>query len=250
MAPCPIRCPAFVAPDSFRQGVDLPLEAPDTQALAFPLNRLLNALGGYLGHGNIGVKRVDIVLHHHRLPPTIVTLSFLDATSDHRHLYNVATERLGNTVLPAPVTRMVIEAAEIAAIEQGGKDLFQKSQAQGKSIQQVIDTLSSRLGQQNVYTAMADEDHRPEKAWVSMMLEARGAPTAWPARPVFLLRQPREAPAGVEIVSAAERIENGWWDAIDVRRDYFIARDAQGTHYWVYQLRSRPGQTWIHGLFA
>ncbi len=246
----PDPCPAFVAPDSFRQGVDLPLEAPDTSALAFPLNRLLNALGGYLGNGDLGVKKVVIVLYHHRLPPTLVNLNFLDATSDHKHLFGIATERLGNTRLPAPVIRMVIEAAEIASVDQSGKDLFQKSQSQTKSIQQVIDNLASRLGEHNVHTAMPGEDHRPEKAWLAMMLETQGAPATWPARPAFLLRQPCEAPTNLERLTPPERIENGWWDATDVRRDYFIARDGDGAHYWVYQVRSEPGKTWIHGLFS
>lgn len=47
-----------------------------------------------------------------------------------------------------------------------------------------------------------------------------------------------------------ERIENGWWDATDVRRDYFIARDAGGAYYWVFRLRHDPERVWIHGLFA
>ena len=35
-----------------------------------------------------------------------------------------------------------------------------------------------------------------------------------------------------------------------MRRDYFIARDARGAHYWVYRLRHDPERLWIHGLFA
>ena len=45
-------------------------------------------------------------------------------------------------------------------------------------------------------------------------------------------------------------IENGWWDESDVRRDYFIACDEHGTHYWVFRLRHDPDSLWVHGVFA
>ena len=46
-----------------------------------------------------------------------------------------------------------------------------------------------------------------------------------------------------------ERIESGWWDGDDVRRDYYRASNARGVTVWIYQdLRS---QNWyLQGFFG
>ncbi len=246
----PDPCPAFVAPDTFSQAFDLTQEAPDTNALTFPLNRLLNALGGYLKSGDHGVKSLDIILYHHRHQPTSVALRFLSATADHAHLLKVAKERLSNTTLPEPVTRVKIKATELADIERDGKDLFQKSQAQPTSIQHVLDNLMARLGKDSLYTALPDDDHRPEKAWFAAMLETRQPPSQWPARPLWLLPEPRRATEALQLVTHPERIENGWWGKDDVRRDYCIAHNEKGSYYWVFRSRLEPSSLFIHGIFA
>lgn len=242
--------PAYQAAETFFQALDLPLEAPDTHALAFPLNRLLGALGGYLRLRDKGVRHLDIILYHHRLPSTRVALKFLDATANITHLFRIATERLAALELPAPVISMALESAELADLPREGRDLFQKSQAQTTSIEQILDKLMARLGRDALYTALPGDDHRPEKAWMSSLLQRQRPPEQWPARPLWLLRKPGLLREPVTLQTSAERIENGWWDDTDVRRDYFIATTATGAYYWVYRQRHDPGQLWIHGLFA
>ena len=43
-----------------------------------------------------------------------------------------------------------------------------------------------------------------------------------------------------------ERIESGWWDGNDLRRDYFVAQ-VGGAAAWVYR---EDGKWYLHGLFA
>ncbi|MFK7855429.1 MAG: DNA polymerase Y family protein [Granulosicoccus sp.] len=241
---------AYQPPETFYQALDLPLEAPDTLALTFPLNRLLAALGGYLKSRDLGIRHLNIVLFHHRGPATRVALKFLDATANTTHLLRVATERLGNLELTSAVTSLALESAELAPLERQGKDLFQKSQSQSTTIEQVLDKLIARLGKEAVYTALPGDDHRPEKAWMSALLTPHQVPEQWPARPLGLLKDPRPLTESVELHTLPERIENGWWDDTDVRRDYFIGSTTSGTYYWLYQLRHNPEQLWIHGLFA
>ena len=114
----------------------------------------------------------------------------------------------------------------------------------------VVDRLVARLGERAVRTPLARDDHRPERAWSEALIASRTPPERWPARPLWLLATPRPATEALELGPDAERIENGWWDETDVRRDYFIARDARGAHYWVYRLRHDPGRLWVHGVFA
>lgn len=241
---------AYKAAETFSQGVDLPLEAPDTGALAFPLNRLLGSLGGYLRTRDLGIRHLDIVLFHHKRKATRVAIKFLDATANIPHLFRVATERLATITLDAPVIRLAIESTELASLTREGGDLFQKSRAQSNSIEQVLDKLVARLGKDALYTAQPGDDHRPEKAWMSALLEQQQPPEQWPARPVWLLREPRPLSEDMTLHTLPERIENGWWDETDVRRDYFIASSKSGAYYWVYRLRHQSTQYWVHGLFA
>lgn len=242
---------AYQPPETFFQALDLPLEAPDTGALAFPLNRLMNALGGYLKSRDLGVRHLQLQLDHHRGPTTCLDLKFLDATANTRHLFQIATERLGNLVLEAPVIRLGLASTELAAMQRTGSDLFMKSQAAGSSIEQLLDRLSARLGREALYTPVTGDDHRPEKAWLTALLERQSPPGHWPARPLWLLRDPVPLTQSVTLQTLPERIENGWWDDTDVRRDYFIATTRDGAYYWVYrQRRTTDDRLWLHGLFS
>ncbi|MFK7996021.1 MAG: DNA polymerase Y family protein [Granulosicoccus sp.] len=240
----------YQASETFSQSIDLPLEAPDTQALGFPLKRLLGSLGGFLKARDLGIRHLDIHLYHHRLKPHAVALKFLTATADMSHLLRVATERLGTLTLDAPVTRLAVTSVELAFMEREGRDLFHKSQSQNQSVEQILDKLVARLGKEAVYTALPEDDHRPEKAWLTVLFNERHEHQPWPARPLWLLAEPRLLDEPITLHTLPERIENGWWDETDVRRDYFIASNEQGSYYWLYRLRHQPDQWWIHGLFA
>jgi protein ImuB len=47
-----------------------------------------------------------------------------------------------------------------------------------------------------------------------------------------------------------ERIESGWWDDDNVRRDYFIARSPQGARLWIYRELNSERRWFLHGVFA
>ena len=75
------------------------------------------------------------------------------------------------------------------------------------------------------------------------------------SRPLWLLEAPRRIEPEVgrrkrlEISPHFERIESGWWDGEDVRRDYHVARGASGLRYWVY--REHDTREWfLHGIFG
>jgi protein ImuB len=59
-------------------------------------------------------------------------------------------------------------------------------------------------------------------------------------RPIWLLSEPEplghllEAQPWV-LRDGPERIESGWWDGADVRRDYFVAENPRGETVWIYR---------------
>ena len=77
-------------------------------------------------------------------------------------------------------------------------------------------------------------------------------------RPVWLLAEPQrlegeEQPryqGALELEEGPERIESGWWDGRDVRRDYYVARTPAGVRVWIFRERRTPGGWFLHGVFG
>jgi protein ImuB len=106
-------------------------------------------------------------------------------------------------------------------------------------------------------------DHRPEVAWQATeverevnrraaQLEALAAP-----RPLWLFDAPRplqdregvpQHDGALELLAGPERIESGWWDGREVRRDYFVARAPNAALLWVF--RESGGGWYLHGVFS
>ena len=79
------------------------------------------------------------------------------------------------------------------------------------------------------------------------------------SRPTWLLNRPQRLIAvdgkptlqgALELAAGPERIESGWWDGEEVRRDYFVATSARGEAYWVFREHRDLDAWYLHGLFA
>jgi protein ImuB len=51
-------------------------------------------------------------------------------------------------------------------------------------------------------------------------------------------------------VGDPERIETGWWDGGDMKRDYYKAFDIHGVQLWIFRERSAPHRWFLHGVFG
>jgi protein ImuB len=77
-------------------------------------------------------------------------------------------------------------------------------------------------------------------------------------RPLWLLEEARPLGVALEekpwiLRDGPERIESGWWDGHDFRRDYFVAEDPGGSIVWLYRdhrYGTDDGEWFMHGWFA
>ena len=92
----------------------------------------------------------------------------------------------------------------------------------------------------------------------SMPARMKAPPLPDAPRPIWLLAQPQplaqlfEAQPWV-LRDGPERIESGWWDGADMRRDYFVADTPDGATAWIYRDHRYgidDGEWFLHGLFA
>ncbi|MGH8360543.1 MAG: DNA polymerase Y family protein, partial [Pseudomonas sp.] len=54
----------------------------------------------------------------------------------------------------------------------------------------------------------------------------------------------------LHILMGPERIESGWWDGADVRREYYLVRTRAGQQGWAYRTVGESGTLWLQGWFA
>ena len=82
---------------------------------------------------------------------------------------------------------------------------------------------------------------------------------AMPLRPLWLIEPPEalreiggrpQRGGALALAAGPERIEAGWWDGGDVRRDYFIAIDGAGRRLWIFRDPRPPGGWFLQGMFA
>ena len=248
---------------TFEREFHLIQEIQDISALQFATQRMINELAAFLIAQDKGINTFQFSLHHEKHQSTELQLRFLQATSQARHLHQVLTERLAQVELVAPVCGLHLFADTFSDVDRDAADFFVKSRQQQKSLGEVIDQLCSRLGKEALYTLTTVDDHRPEKAWKKSFIDLPSDSAGdWPSRPLWLLKQPLQMQSDYHTVdSSAERIETGWWEASDVRRDYFLIQDNNGTRYWAFRNRSqardqtnnrspRSNTVFIHGIFA
>jgi len=77
-------------------------------------------------------------------------------------------------------------------------------------------------------------------------------------RPLWLLPVPQPLAGLLDaqpwvLREGPERIESGWWDGADVRRDYYVAESPAGELAWIFRDHRRgtdDGEWFLHGLFA
>lgn len=242
----------YEPPEEFSARLELPAETQLASALAFPIKRLLEELCGVLRGSDAAIQEVTIRLGHENHSDTVVSLHLQSPSQEMNRLMLVLRERLDRLRLPGPVRDIHLLTPKFLKFMPGQQRLFQDASGEGLAgVSQLAERLQARLGNDAVQGITGVEDHRPEYSWRTRPLGEKGKCTALPHRPAWLMRQPRRCDIQqYEILSGPERIESGWWDGRDCRRDYFIVRDNSGCRLWVFR-EYKPRYGWfLHGIFS
>jgi protein ImuB len=246
----------FVPPARFVARLVLPAPVMQADRVLFVARRLLDQMEGFLAARHAGVRSFSLHLLHDALPATVVKVGLAASGRGAEHFARLLRERLAALVLKSPVEAIGIEAGEleILAGESGG--FFNDPRADSEQWLRLVERLQSRLGNDAVHGLRTHPDHRPERAWVPVFPGKAFSPKEEKPngpRPLWLLEAPRRIREGeFTLLAGPERIESGWWDGAEARRDYFIARTGESSLAWIYRERgAEPGGNWfLHGLFA
>ena len=246
----PDPCKTFRPADSFSAGLDLP-DTEHTQGLIFPLKRLIQELCGVLRASDRGIQVLQVRLQLGKDTKTI-RLTLQQPTRSESHLMLLLRERLERLQLPSPVNHIRLQALHFLPCVVMQTSLLEETENPStQADSHVIERLQARLGTESVKGITGLQDYRPEYSWSLRELDEPASYTTQAGRPVWLLPEPQ--PCRIDnyhILTGPERIETGWWDGRDCRRDYFVVRDSNGSTLWAFH-EYKPSPGWyLHGLFS
>jgi protein ImuB len=211
------------------------------------------------------VRSLTLVFEHLRLPPTSESFDWVEPTHERGRLASLLRDRIERIALPAPAIGLRLCTGALQPQHIRPVDLFDKTPVETLA-HVLLERLRGRLGAAAVHGMELIEEHRPEHAWSKSAARPLAdakikavEPSPWAeARPLWLLPSPlplasseahRYFNGTIELCSAPERIESGWWDGRDVGRDYYAAVSTHGQRLWIY--RDLASGDWhLHGLFG
>jgi protein ImuB len=138
------------------------------------------------------------------------------------------------------------------------RSLIPQSERTELSRGQLIDQLQARLGEKSVYGVTVYADHRPEKSWRATIPGEQQYYAPLNHRPSWLLHTPKalvsisdipQLRGPLTILNGPERIETGWWDEKDIKRDYYLALTQDRSQIWIYK-DVKDRKWFLHGIFS
>ena len=249
----------FTPPSRYSASLELPAPVHETEPLLFAAKRLILELAGHLALRQIGVMRLKLDLEHAHHAATPVVIGLSAPSRDASHLVTLLREKLATVELPEAVENLCLVAGETRPLDSHNQALFADGRPSREERWRIVEHLRARLGVDAVHGLEMFPDHRPERAFRRTLPGRAGDGHCELHRPLWLLARPSLLRAGegspqthapITLMDGPERVETGWWDDFDVKRDYFVARDGSGTKLWLF--RERPdGREWfVHGIFA
>lgn len=201
-----------------------------------------------------------------------IECQLVESSRDPVHLFELCRQRLERTQFAGKVLSVVLEVPRLPPPKVIQPDLLSHCVQQRADWPKLLERLRARLGVSSLLRPQALADHRPEHSstptnWsqdrarrqsATQQVSARKATARANPPPADLATQPSWLsstanpinPRDIQVLGHAERIEGGWWDGKDVRRDYYRAVHINGGQCWVYREIRDPSSWFLHGWFG
>lgn len=238
-------------PDHFEARIEFEYDVESSQSLLFPLRRLTADLSAFLRGRDGGVQRFSLWLEHERCADTEVVIGLLSPEREANVLFDLARGRLERAHLPAPARGLRLHAADLPRFVPEATDLLDTRAHRHQPWPQLRERLRARLGDDAVRAPGWRADHRPERVLGDAPPSPAALPRSMPRRPGWLLPKPTACrePVG-PVLAGPERIEAGWWEDDDVRRDYYVADALSGQRLWLFRDVQVDVGLHLQGLFG
>jgi protein ImuB len=265
--------PWFEFPETFEATLELPAPVESAPVLLFAARRLIASLSGWLAARNVALREMHWLIDYGHGDCTELPLRFSAPVHARERIERVLKEALDRLRLRAPALVLRLRAEHAELRDARSALLFDSavSTSGDERLAELLDRLVARLGQAAVVHLRCHADYRPEMATQCTPANAQpakvgadettaqqdgraknalcvvadgGTASVCNARPLRLLNVPRAlserhgrpfCDGPLTLLAGPERIESGWWDGADARRDYFIALDQRQRWLWLFR---------------
>ncbi len=265
----------YIPAPAFNTVHELPYGVEQLDRLLPVADDMLAQLCDFLLQRDLCSSQLHFSLCHEKREPTLVTLGLRQASRCRQHLLNLLGTHFSALSLPAPVTAIKLQVTAFDAFLGQSDSLLQgpgtqTAQDQRSNLDLFMEQLRARLGCQPVRSIHSVAEHCPEYASQQLDYDAArrrqqskshavASMVSENPRPLWLLPEPRLLTIrhgrlyhrqALRILRGPERIETHWWAGQDIRRDYYIAREHNGSRLWIYRERQGERHWYLHGIFA
>ncbi|MBT8147131.1 MAG: DNA polymerase Y family protein [Gammaproteobacteria bacterium] len=257
----------YQPPPAFSSSYDLPCEMENVQLLLPVLEEFLAQLVDFLRRRDLSTSRLVVSLIHERQSSTDITLGLRLPSRCRQHLLQLLEIHFNNLVIPAPVVALKMQVIRFDAYLGESAELLQDSgrkNSKGEHLDLFLEQLQARVGEHPIRKIGSVAEHCPEYATpqqepLPTTKQSRNRQYSDNPRPFWLLPEPQilKVRSGrlyhrrsLQILSGPERIETRWWSGTDIRRDYYVALEENGSRLWIYREKSGERRWFLHGIFA
>ena len=228
------------------------------ESLIFPMKSLLKSLNEYL----IAIHcRCSQIIWKFTTPLNVnitMKIKLSRSKNDWSELLNLSRIKLDNINLPKVVEKVSLYCADLIEDKKINNEIFNDNKNKSQYKGNLVDSIVAKVGEKALFTLLTKNEHIPEKAGSNTKFDMKQffeQQTTENTRPLWLLKTPNPIKflngklyfkSPITILSGPERINDNWWEN-NQQLDYYIARDEEGTNYWIY----KSGVKWfIHGIFS
>jgi protein ImuB len=243
--------PVFRLPARYDARFDFEFEVKSTEALLFPLRRMLHEFAGFLRARDTGVQRFTITFAHRGATNTSVDIGLSLADRDANLFLTLVRERLEHLELPAPTIGLGLAADQFAMPAALQADLAHGSLQQNEELA-IRSTGSQHVSARSTFT---DCDRLriigPKRAGRRRRCKPRAKLRNFPSDRSGSCRNPsrcscRSCRRSCRVPSASRRLVGHR----DVQRDYYVVHLSNGSSLWVYQDLGERGGWYLHGFWS
>lgn len=268
---------AYEAPQKLCRSVDFSFETMDQAVFSEALSDIAELFVQELRQRQMQLRQVELNFIHLHREPTRMQICFVDPVHERERILNPLLARIERVSLPGPATGLSVETGTLLPLVSDAPGLLfapgtSSGPARAVPEHALVECLRGRFGMRRVHGIDWVAEYRPERAWCCRTDRPVSATRAEPAcpphgRPLWLLPKPRkqckrwkrgqspfEKKGSDPVICSGflvdpERIESGWWDGEDVRREYHVVTGEAGQKLWLY--RDCLTQEWyLHGIFG
>ena len=256
---------AYQRPQTLYRSVEFTLETSDRVLFAKALSGMVATVEQELRRRQLQFREVELSFRHLRAAATRTRFRFVAPVHERQRILEPLLARIERIALAEPAIALALQTGTLLPLKADTPALLPASVAAADASRPrtvpeyaLVECLRGRFGERRVYGIGWVAEHRPEYAWRrSTDAPASVSPNKQdlsaglpPGRPLWLLPQEkRQKKRGQTPFSEPERIESGWWDGKNVRRDYHVVIGSAGEKLWFYR-DCQTHEWYLHGIFG